>query len=369
MKRPYYGLLLAIVVVSSCQRVKDYKDTADYSIQGDTIYIPQRSPLTKKIKTEETSLHAYSPIFTASGVVEAIPSNYAKVASPFAGRITKSFIRLGQKVSAGTPLFEISSPDFYEAVKEYFQSQQETKAAYINMQREKDLVKNKVGAQKEQEDAVLDYELKKKNYENAKAALSVYHISPKDMVLGKPLIVRSPIAGEVVESDIVIGQYLKEDADPIATIANLNKVWMVAHVKEKDIHLIHNLSNVGISLISMPDEEIQGKIFNIGQMMDEDTHSVKVIIECDNSNRMMKPGMYGNVKLSDKAVQKIILPASAILQEENSTYVFVKAGENKYVKREVNIVTVPNKKVAILSGLESGEQVITEGAFYLNDIF
>lgn len=53
MKRPYYGLLLAIVVVSSCQRVKDYKDTADYSIQGDTIYIPQRSPLTKKSKQKK----------------------------------------------------------------------------------------------------------------------------------------------------------------------------------------------------------------------------------------------------------------------------------------------------------------------------
>lgn len=82
----------------------------------------------------------------------------------------------------------------------------------------------------------------------------------------------------------------------------------------------------------------------------------------------MKPGMYGNVKLSDKSIQKILLPSSAILQEENYTYVYVRTDEGKYVKRQINIVTVPDKKVAVISGLNAGEYVITKGAFYLNDI-
>lgn len=368
MKKYYIGLVLAIIVAPSCQRTKDSRSNQEYYVEGDTICISQQSPLIKKLKIEKTSLQSYCPVFTASGVVQAIPSNYAKIASPFSGRITKSFIHLGQKISAGSPIFEISSPDFYEAVKNYFQAKQETRAAYINLLREKDLVNNKVGAVKDLEETELDYEMKKKNYENAKAALSVYHLSPQQLVLGKPLVVRSPIAGEVVENNIVIGQYLKDDAEPIATVANLNKVWMVAHVKEKDINMIRSLSSVGITLVSMPEKEIQGRIFNIGQLMDEDTHSVKVIIECNNSGKLMKPGMYGNVKLSDKSIQKILLPSSAILQEENYTYVYVRTDEGKYVKRQINIVTVPDKKVAVISGLNAGEYVITKGAFYLNDI-
>ena len=51
--------------------------------------------------------------FTTSGVVQAIPSNYAEVASPVSGRITKSFVRLGQKVAPGSPIFEISAPAVY----------------------------------------------------------------------------------------------------------------------------------------------------------------------------------------------------------------------------------------------------------------
>ena len=53
------------------------------------------------------------------------------------------------------------------------------------------------------------------------AALKVFQINPDEMALGQPLIVRSPIAGEVVKDRIVIGQYMKEDAEPVAVIADL----------------------------------------------------------------------------------------------------------------------------------------------------
>ena len=78
------------------------------------------------------------------------------------------------------------------------------------------------------------------------AALKVFQINPDEMALGQPLIVRSPIAGEVVKDRIVIGQYMKEDAEPVAVIADLSKVWVVAHVKEKDLSLIQALDEVEI---------------------------------------------------------------------------------------------------------------------------
>jgi membrane fusion protein, heavy metal efflux system len=368
MKRYYYIIIAGVIVMSSCKGSKPPVEAQDYTTQGDTIRISAHSPLINKIKTTSTTQQDYSQVFTASGVVKAIPNKYAEVASPFAGRIIKSYVRLGQKVSVGSPIFEISSADFFESVKDFYQARQELNAAYIKLKRERDLVKNKVGAKKEEEDAELEYHLKKKEVENTQAALSVYHISPGQISLGKPLIIRSPIAGDVVKSDIVTGSYLKDDANSVVTIANLEKVWMVAHVKEKDIHLINNLSTVGISLISMPEKDIRGKIYYISQMMDEETHSVEVIIECNNTNHIMKPGMYGYVKLADRPVKKIMIPSSAILQEESSQYVFVKTGKDEYVRREVKASTVSNSMAVILSGLNPGEEIITQGAFYLNNI-
>lgn len=130
---------------------------------------------------------------------------------------------------------------------------------------------------------------------------------------------------------------------------------------------VSNLSEVEINLVAMPEKMIKGKIYHISDIMDEETRSVEVLLECNNSNRLMKAGMYGTVRLTDKPSSAIVIPSSALLQEENSCYVLVAIGKNRYVKREVLVSTTMENKVVILSGLRTGEQIVTEGAFYLND--
>ncbi|UVR00907.1 efflux RND transporter periplasmic adaptor subunit [Parabacteroides distasonis] len=289
------------------------------------------------------------------------------MASPVSGRITKSFVRLGQKVAPGSPIFEISAPAVYEAGKSYYQARQEMELALKSLNREKDLMKNKVGVQKELEEAEVNYELKKKDYENMVAALKVFQINPDEMALGQPLIVRSPISGEVVKDRIVIGQYMKEDAEPVAVIADLSKVWVVAHVKEKDLSLIQTLDEVEIRLVAMPDKPISGKIYHISEMLDPDTRSVEVLIECDNTTRLMKPEMYGTVKLSDREAEVIRIPTSAILQEEENMYVLVELGNNDYRKQKIETGLTEDGKTVVLSGLNVGDEIVATGAFYLLD--
>lgn len=358
-------LLLLIAAVSSCNNKQEDKISHDLIVSGDTIIVSNHSPLREKLKTGRVKEEPYQMEFTTSCAVKAIPTNYAEIASPFAGRITKSFVRLGQKVVPGSPVFEISSPSFFETGKTYYQAKQEMELALKSLKREQDLLQNRVGVQKEKEEAEVNYELKKKDYENALASLKVYQINPDELVLGKPLIIRSPIAGEVVKNNVVLGQYMKEDAEPEAVIANLSKVWVVANVKEKDLGLIQNLKEVEVRLIAMPDKVIKGKIYHISEMLDEETRSIEVLIECENSERIMKPGMYGTVKLADSPTNAIFVPTAAILQDEDNSYVFVSLGANKYEKRKVITATSANGKTVVLSGLSSGENIVTSGAFYL----
>ena len=103
-------------------------------------------------------------------------------------------------------------------------------------------------------------------------------------------------------------------------------------------------------------------------MLDEATRSVEVLIECDNSARLMKPAMYGTVKLSDKAAEVIRIPTSAILQEEDDSYVLVALGDNNYRKQKVSTGVGDGKKTVVLSGLVPGEEIVVTGAFYLIDV-
>ena len=331
------------------------------------VYKPHasESPIAKKLKISEVQKELHETTFTVSGIVKAIPNHYAEIASPFAGRVTRSFIRLGQKVDKGSPLFEISSPDFFETGKVYYQAKQEMELASKNLCREQDLYAHKVSAQKEVEEAEVNYELKKKDYENALAALKVFQIEPDQLVLGQPMIVRSPISGEIVKNNIVIGQFMKDDADPVAVVADLNEVWVAANVKEKDMSLLSSLKKVEISLVSQSNQTFSGTIYHINEMLDEDTRSVEVLVACDNKERLMKPAMYATVKLTDEPAESILIPTSAILQEEEQAYVLVSSGNNKFLKRKVETSATDGDKSVITFGLQSGEKYVSDGAFYL----
>ena len=349
----------------SCHSKSNNGPSANYLIKGDTIFIPVNSNLKEKIKTTVLNATPYHHKHSASGIVKAIPNNYAQIASPFAGRITKSFIRLGQHVEVNSPIFEISAPSFFDAGKAYYQAKQEMQLAEKNLRRQRDLLKNGVGIQKDMEESEVTYELSKRDYENSIASLNVYHVNPDDMILGQPLIVRSPIAGEVIADNLVIGQYVRDDAGPQALVAELSKVWVVGQLKEKDISSIHETDEVEIEAAGIPGLIIKGVVYHISEMLDETTRSVEVFIECANSGRNLKPGMYATVQFTHKEDSSILIPVSAVMQMEESSFVFVKSKSNGFVKRMIKTAGTDNDLVIIKSGLMADEEIVTEGAFYL----
>lgn len=363
MKNIVYVCLVFLAL--ACNKKSDVKEKVNFEIEGDTIVIPDNSILKEKIIVEAVKSKSFQNIISTSGIVKAIPTNYAEIAAPFSGRVTKSYVRLGQRVDVGSPIFEISSPDFVESCKIYFQSKQEMKLAEKNMNRQSDLHINGVGIEKDLEEAEVNYELSKRDYENAKASLTVFRVNTDEVVLGQPLIIRSPIKGEIVENNIVIGQYMREDADPIATVAELSKIWVAGQVKEKDIRYIKENSDVDIKLISFPEKDIKGSIYHIQSLIDEETRSAQVLIECDNKDEIMKPGMYVTVKFTHNITNAMIIPSHAIFQMDDNSYVFIKTSTNKYLKRKVKILTENEDSIVVKSGLKKDDEIIVNGGFYL----
>ncbi|RPH33688.1 MAG: efflux RND transporter periplasmic adaptor subunit [Bacteroidales bacterium] len=361
----YIHYLGIIALFASCSQTSETQNSELYILRGDTILIPENSILKTKIKVERISSEAYQTQITTSGIVKAIPNNFAQIASPFSGRITKSFVRLGQKVVKGSPIFEISSPTFNEACKVYFQTKQQMQLSEKNLKRQQDLIKNGVGVQKDLEEAEVASEMAKQDYENAIASLNVYKVDTDDIVVGQPLIVRSPIQGEVVENSIVIGQYLKEDAEPVAIVAELSKVWVVGQLKEKSISSIHEADEVEVKLPCLSDKPINGKVYHVSEMLDEETRSVKVFIECDNSARIMKPGMYVTVHFFNAKESAILIPSRSVLQMESGSFVFVQLDANNFIKRNIEVAGTDNGRVILKSGLMPNEAIISEGGFYL----
>jgi cobalt-zinc-cadmium efflux system membrane fusion protein len=350
------------------KRIRNGNNAADYGsiiLNGDTVIVPENSPVCTRLTMLTVDNQGYDAQFATSGVVKPLTGHKAEVASPFEGRIVRSFVRLGQNVGTGTPLFEVSSSDYLEYVRVFLQAKRERELAEKNYLRKKDLLETGVSSSREFDEAKLEFDLADKEFEKATAMLKILNLNPEEASLAQPLIVRSPIAGEIVNLDITVGQYLKSDADPIVTIADIDKIWVVANVKEKDLGAISLNDQVEIITEGFPDHPFKGSVNYIGDILNPATRSVEVYIECQNPQHLLKCGMFVSVLFYHKLDDAIIIPASAVLQDFNKTYIFVQEAKGTYVKREVKVTTIPDRKMIVHKGLAKGDLIVSGGGIYL----
>lgn len=355
-----------LILLASCKQDNRAQESAEIQYRSDTIVVKEDSPILGEIVIEKVQSREFSAGFRTVGTIRPVSGKYAEIASPFSGRITKSFVELGKKVNAGSPVFELSSSEFFEAAKAYFAAQSANEVAQTNYNRQKELEANGVASKKELELARNEANIAAREWEQAKATMQIFNIDAGSLQMGQALKVVSPISGEVVKYDITIGSYVKEDADPLAVIADLSSVWVAALVKERNFGIIKKGDQVEVFTDAHPDKVIPGTIYHVGEMLDVETRSLEVIIACDNAVRQLKPGMFCKVHFLNSPTKAIVLPATAIMQEQENDYVLIEVSKGKYLRRKVQTETVNMDEVLVLNGIDEGDNVVAKGGIFLN---
>ena len=363
----FMGWIAVLMFMQACNSpsVVPADQSAVLHFTGDTLTINAHAALLSKIKCTVVAEQPHQLKFNTAAMVKIIPNSYVEIPVPFAGRVVKSYVSLGQQVAVNTALFSISSSDYFEAQRAYLDAKQSYALAANVLKRQKDLLSHGVGIQKELEEAETNFAISNTTLNNATAALKIYDNSTAQVVLGQPLLIRSPIRGEILSNTIVLGQYNKEDAPALLRIAELSKVWVSAYIKEKDLSAIDQIRAVEIHIDSQPGKKLQGKIIHINQFVDEANRNIEVLIECDNKDRLLKPGMYVNTQFEQAATASIFIPSKALLQFNDKSFVWVQLAPHTFTKRYVQTGVTENEQVQILQGLSKDEKIISEGAFYL----
>jgi cobalt-zinc-cadmium efflux system membrane fusion protein len=150
-------------------------------------------------------------------------------------------------------------------------------------------------------------------------------------------------------------------------VADLDKVWVKANVSEMDAPYVNGIEGVEVSLMARPDSVVTGHVTYVGGILDPDTRTVETIIECNNPRHLMLPNMYAQVRMQIHSRNCIVIPKQAVLQSEKGRYVLVKAGENTYVRRFVEVQSIDEHFLRVIKGLNKGDVIVKEGAFYLID--
>ena len=325
----------------------------------------QDLPATSGIKVSIVQAQIGSDTLTIPGRVEADPAKLVHIYAPLSGRLLNMTLTPGQEVHKGQTVAMLQSGDVAQARSDFEKAKIEVIRADGALNRGKTLYAHEVMAQADLQELQATDEAA--HSEEERARQRIHELGFSENGTSDVTAVTSPITGTVLDIGTSAGELQRslETTNGIATVANLDTVWVTGDVYEQDLRLIHNGEPVTITFSAYSGETFHGVVANVGDSFDPSTHAVKMRVVLANPDHRFKPAMFASLQIARPSTTRILVPQAAILHEGDAAEVYVPAGYGKYVVRIVTLGATIGDKVEVLSGLSSGEQIVTEGAAFL----
>jgi Cu(I)/Ag(I) efflux system membrane fusion protein len=303
------------------------------------------------IQTAPAAMHTFNRRITAPGELEFNARRLTHLTARTPGRVERALAVSGDRVRAGQILAEVYSPDFMSLQAEYLQAAERAKRLSNDP--------SETGTAR----AIL---------ESARARLVLVGLTHSEVDdlgavrIPQPLLrIRAPFAGTVIETGVLAGDHVELGAS-MFRLADLSILWANLHIKEKDLASIKAGSEVELRTQAYPGETFRGELLLVGDVVDEKTRTVIARVEVANPKAKLKAGMYIEAVLDgDGERQALVVPESAVQDDEGLHIVFVETGKGIYRRYEVEIGERVSGLVEIRRGLAAGELVVTSGSFLL----
>ena len=366
MRYKLIALMLAASAICGCGRKASEQTASEwFTADENGVTIVPESSLSARLKLVQVAPQTMDIQTRATASVDAKPGSVAEIGLPFGGRVIRSFVQLGSQVRRGQALFEVSSSDYMEAVKDYQERRSTADLAEANRRRKETLHQTGMLSDREWEEVCAEARNAANACELSRRALALFQVDPAAVKIGEPLRVVSPISGRVVRNDLVIGGFLAEDAEAPMTVADLSRIWVTAHLRLSQVKGLTAGQSVQVQVDA--EQAVTGKIVYVGELLDEKTRTLPVVIECDNSSRIFRPGMFVTAVFDRNAAEVLAVPSTAVFQGKGGKFVYVQDSPGHFVKTPVRVESLDSKWQQVLSGLEGGETIIAEGGIYLSE--
>jgi len=299
---------------------------------------------------------------TLAARVQANPTTVVHIYPPISGRVLALKVLPGQDVAKGQIVGMLQSTDLQQARSDYEKAKIEAARSDLQLNRAKDLLQHQVMAQKDFDD--LNAVDQAAHAELSRALQTLHILGYKESDTSDLVAIRSPIPGVVLDVNTASGELQRslDNATSIATVANINDVWVVADLYPRDVQSVRRGQPVEVRVNGYPDTVYHGVVDNISDAVDPQTLTLKVRVVLPNPHHRFKPQMYATVSITDHSRNAIVVPATAVIRDGVSTYVYVQTGENKYERRDVQVGEAHDTTAEVTGGLHEGDRVISTGA-------
>ena len=358
---------------------KDFTDKI--TIENVVVYADMKTALAKQPKPAETGDISYlkeqawkvefanqavkkqtfNDVIKTSGQILSAPGDEMIVTAKASGVVVfsgKNTI-VGSAVNSGNSLFTITGADMTESNIDA--SVKDAKANYLkakaDYERSKLLVADKIVSEK-------DYQQVKLQFENAQTSYNT--VSKNYSAKGQNVL--SPMSGFVKNVLVTEGQFVPSGT-PLATISKNKRLLVQANVSQ---NYFSRLSSITSANFKTPQSDVvynttalNGRIVSYGKSASASTPFIPVTFEIDNAGQLVSGSIIEIYLKSSTIADALVVPISALIEEQGIFYVYVQIGGESFQKREVKLGASDGLNVQVLSGIIENERVVTKGGYQI----
>ena len=311
-------------------------------------FTPPPESVTSVVAQEEE----WVPSLRAVGSTAAVQGVTVSTDEP--GIVQKIAFESGHTVKEGDLLVQL---EVSQELAQLRSAEAQMRLAQANLARQENLLKGRVSSQ-------ADYDSVKAQYDQA-----VARIEEVKALINKKTI-RAPFSGVLGIRAVNLGQYLQSGAQ-VAPLQSLDPIYVNFWLPQQNFGQIAAGQSVRVRADGLPDHEFEGKINAVDAVIDEATRNVRVQATLANPKALLRPGMFVNTELPlSEIANHVVLPATAIQYAPYGDMVYIieemKGPDGKPYRgvrqQVVKVGETRGDRVAVLSGVKPGEEVVTSGS-------
>lgn len=279
-----------------------------------------------------------------TGKIQVNEQRVKSLTANYSGRVDRLFVNFtGQEVRRGEKLATLYSPDLVNAQKELLET------AKI----------------KDRQPAL---------YQASKEKMKLWKISDEQIAriensgqVQTQFDVYADVAGVVIARNVAVGDFVNRGT-ALFEIVDLSSVWVILDAYESDLGAIRKGDDLNFQVSSYPGREFKAKVSYIDPVLNPDTRTVGIRAEAVNRNFELKPEMFvsASIATSQSSQSGLMIPKTAILWTGPRSVVYVQVGTKEspaFEMREIELGPRVGDDYLVLSGVEEGEQVVSNGVF------
>lgn len=330
MKSLYQSLQIILIAITSffipsCGNAP-VESTEDLHNEGENIVVLTPEQIkTAGIELGQVEQKQISGTIKVNGLLDVPPQQLVSVSAPLGGFLKSTVLLQGSQVKKGQVIAVIENLEYIQLQQDYLDAKNQFEFAQVEYDRQQELAKENVNAQKTWQQAKANYQswLAKKNGLLAKLKLIQVDVATLETgVISSTSNIYSPINGFVTEVNVNIGKFVNP-TDVLFEIVDTEHLHAELIIFEKDAPKIKIGQKVRFTLANETSERM-ATVYLIGREINAD-RTIRIHCHIDKEDKDLLPGMYLKALVETGAALVPALPNEAIIDFEGKKYVFVKS--------------------------------------------